>query len=108
MSLASLWLRLESRWPFGSQEVVCIREPSATTCPLCFSRIPVVHGEGLLERAHSWCRGNVTAALLKDLARCVERNEKPWNAIPLGSIHHCATAGSSEGLPQTSALSACV
>lgn len=93
MSLASLGSRSERLWPFGIQEVVCTRKPSASTGPSNLSRVPMV-------RAHRWCRGNFTAALLKDLARNVERNENPWNVIPVGFIHHRATAGSSEAFPK--------
>lgn len=48
------------------------------------------------------------AVWVKELARCVERSRNPWNAVPVGTIHHCGTNHSSEGRPQTPALSACI
>jgi len=63
-----------------------LRKSSASTGPSSLSRIPVVRGEGLLERAGGWCCGNSTAALLKEFARCVEWNEKSMECHP-GWLH---------------------
>lgn len=64
--------------------------------------------QGLSEKAQSLCDGGSASALVKELARCAERNKNLWNAIPVGVIHHRGTDGSSEGLPQTPALLACI
>lgn len=45
------------------------------------------------------CEMGSAAALVKELARCAERNKNLWNAVPVGVIHHCGTDSSSEGLP---------
>lgn len=68
----------------------------------------MVHTQDLLEKLKGSYDGGFAAAPVKELARCVEQNKNPWNAIPVGTIHHCGTDSSSGGLPQTPALSACI
>lgn len=93
---------------FSFQEVLRIGKSPLAHAPGLSTRIMVVHTYGLSEKLHSSCDGSFAAALVKELARCVERNRNPWNAVPVGVIHHRGTDGSSNGLPQTPALSACI
>lgn len=93
---------------FGFQEVTRTGKRSLTQAPGPSARITMVQTQGLLEKLQSHCDGGFAAAPVEELARCVERNKNPRNAVPVGIIHHRGTAGSSQGLPQTPALSVCI
>lgn len=84
---------------FSFQEAAHIAESFLAHTPGPSTRITVVYTHDLSEKAQSSREGGCAAALVKELARCVERNKNPWNAVPVGVIHHCGTDGSSEGLP---------
>lgn len=59
---------------------------------------------GSLGKSSTLVRWGLCSCLVKELARCAERNKNLWNAVPVGVIHHRGTDGSSEGLPQAPAL----
>lgn len=93
---------------FSFQEVTHVEKSFLAHAPSPSSGITVVWTQGLSEKAQSLCDGGSSAALVKELARCAERNKNLWNAVPVGVIHHRSTDGTSEGLPQTPALLVCI